>query len=123
RVGGVRDGGMDQRVLRVDVFERPASRDVAGVLGSPAMSFVDAKVVAAGDGLALRLGDGATLALPARRSANLGNWVEQPVVLGVRPEHLGRANPGERAGLARHSAIVELLQPTGSRTYATFSLG
>ena len=39
------------------------------------------------------------------------------------PEHLGRANPGERAGLARHSAIVELLQPTGSRTYATFSLG
>ena len=123
RIVLLRDGVIEQAGPPLDLFERPASRYVAGFLGSPAMSFVDAKVVAAGDGLALRLGDGATLALPARRSANLGNWVEQPVVLGVRPEHLGRANPGERAGLARHSAIVELLQPTGSRTYATFSLG
>jgi multiple sugar transport system ATP-binding protein len=28
-----------------------------------------------------------------------------------------------RPGLARFSAAIELLQPTGSRTYATFRLG
>jgi multiple sugar transport system ATP-binding protein len=123
RIVLLRDGVIEQTGAPLDLFERPASRYVAGFLGSPAMNFVDARLVAAGDGLALRLGDGATLALPARRSANLAPWVDKPVVLGIRPEHISRASAGERTGLAHHSAIVELLQPTGSRTYATVSLG
>ena len=28
-----------------------------------------------------------------------------------------------RPGLLAHSAVIELVQPTGSRTYATFQLG
>jgi multiple sugar transport system ATP-binding protein len=123
RIVLLRDGVIEQAGAPLDLFERPANRYVAGFLGSPPMNFVDAKVVAAGDALALRLGDGTTLALPARRGTTLANWVDRPVVLGVRPEHISRASPGERAGLAHCSAIVELLQPTGSRTYATFGLG
>jgi multiple sugar transport system ATP-binding protein len=45
------------------------------------------------------------------------------VVLGLRPEHMTRAQgtPGE--GIVRTEATIELIQPTGSRSYATFRLG
>ena len=46
------------------------------------------------------------------------------VILGLRPEHMiraVRASPPD--GALRYEAEIELLQPTGSRTYATFRLG
>ena len=123
RIVLLRDGIIEQAGAPLELFERPATRYVAGFLGSPAMNFIDANLVTAGDTLALRLNDGAGLALPQRRTANLRTRVDRPVVLGVRPEHIGPATQGERPGLARYTAIIELLQPTGSRTYATFDLG
>jgi multiple sugar transport system ATP-binding protein len=123
RIVLLRDGIIEQAGAPLELFERPATRYVAGFLGSPAMNFIDANLVATGDTLALRLNDGASLALPERRTANLRTHVDQAVVLGVRPEHIGRATQGERPGLSRYTAIIELLQPTGSRTYATFNLG
>ena len=123
RIVLLRDGMIEQAGAPLDLFERPATRYVAGFLGSPAMNFVDANLVGVGDTLALRLSNGAKLTLPQRRTANLRNRIDQTVVLGVRPEHIGRATQGERPGLVRYTAVIELLQPTGSRTYATFDLG
>jgi multiple sugar transport system ATP-binding protein len=36
---------------------------------------------------------------------------------------MSRAEAALRPGLARYSTRVDLVQPTGSRTYATFKLG
>ena len=45
------------------------------------------------------------------------------MVLGVRPEHISRAGiSGMRPGMAIHAALIDLVLPTGARTYATFSL-
>jgi len=50
--------------------------------------------------------------------------VGHEVILGVRPEHMARARDGLRAeGHVRLETVVELIQPTGSRTYITFPLG
>ena len=45
------------------------------------------------------------------------------MLLGVRPEHLSRAGRDPRPGLAPCPAVIDLVQPTGSRTYGTFKLG
>ena len=46
------------------------------------------------------------------------------VILGLRPEHMMRAVRASPAdGAFRHEAEIELLQPIGSRTYATFKMG
>jgi multiple sugar transport system ATP-binding protein len=88
------------------------------------MNFVNATLVASGDGLGVRLADGTVLMLPAARTARLGERRDQAIILGVRPEHLSRAVQNDsRTGLARCSANIDLLLPTGSRTYATFKLG
>ncbi len=132
RIVLMRDGRVEQQGAPLDLYERPATRYVAGFLGSPAMNFVEGQLVGAGDGdsgaagagLALRLASGALLGLPAARAARYAPYRDQAVILGVRPEHLSRA-PGValRDGLVHLSAIIALVQPTGSRTFASVMLG
>jgi len=124
RIVLLRDGVIEQAGAPLELFERPATKYVAGFLGSPSMNFIDGRFAAEGGGLAVRLEDGVSLPLPPARAEKLAERRNQTVILGLRPEHMNRAHPGEsRGGLARHAATIELLQPTGSRIYVTFKLG
>jgi multiple sugar transport system ATP-binding protein len=123
RIVLMRDGVIEQQGAPLDLFERPATRFVAGFLGSPQMSFLPGKLVrsAAGDQIHLE-GDGFPIPLPRDRELN-GVADGTAVLLGLRPEHMTRSHgtPGE--GVVRYDATIELIQPTGSRSYATFRLG
>jgi multiple sugar transport system ATP-binding protein len=124
RIVLLRDGRIEQAGAPLDLFEKPVTRYVAGFLGSPSMNFIDAVLAGSDGGLAVRFSDGTLLPLPAQRHAALAARKDRPVTLGVRPDHIGRASAGDtRPGLARHAATIELLQPTGSRTYGTFRIG
>ncbi|MFN0317753.1 MAG: ABC transporter ATP-binding protein, partial [Burkholderiales bacterium] len=118
RIVLLRDGKIEQQGSPLDLYERPATQYVAGFLGSPAMNFIPATVSDGG----LNLADGIELPLPAARSQNLSAWQGKDVTLGVRPQHISRAG-APREGEARIQVKIELLQPTGARTYATFRLG
>jgi multiple sugar transport system ATP-binding protein len=85
------------------------------------MNFVPAQLQDSG-ALAVQLADGSQLALPPSRQRKLAGRA-RPITLGVRPEHITRATGELRQGLVRRTALIELVQPTGSRTYATFRLG
>ena len=123
RIVLLRDGRIEQQGAPLDMFERPATRFVAGFLGSPSMNFVPARLTADDGTLAVVFADGATLQLPPARHDGLAAQAGADVTFGVRTEHLSRARDGEaRAGLARLGVTIELVQPTGSRTYATFQL-
>ncbi len=122
RIVLMRDGLIEQQGAPLDLFERPASRFVAAFLGSPQMSFLPGRLVRSAAGDAVRLGDqGPVFALPRGRKLN-GGADGAAVLLGLRPEHLTRAHgtPGE--GAVRYDATIELIQPTGARSYATFRL-
>jgi multiple sugar transport system ATP-binding protein len=122
RIVLMRDGKVEQQGTPLDLFERPATRFVAGFLGSPKMNFLPGEITRDGSGVAVRLDGGETLALPLGRFPETA--AEGAVLLGLRPEHMTRASgalPPE--GVARLDAEIELVQPTGSRTYATFRLG
>ncbi len=124
RIVLIRNGKIEQTGAPLELFERPATRYVAGFLGSPSMNFIPATVVGTGQGIALKLSDGVQLPMPATRTEALAQWRDKPIELGLRPEHFSPAAGHEqRAGLAAMSVLVELLQPTGSRTYASFRIG
>ena len=124
RIVLMRDGVIEQHGAPLELFERPATRFVAGFLGSPKMNFLRGVVRRTADGDAIQIdGDSAQLALPARAYGDEAADGMQ-VVLGVRPEHMSRATSATPpAGCVRLDTTIELLQPTGSRTYATFRLG
>lgn len=121
RIVLMRDGIIEQQGAPLDLFERPATVFVAGFLGSPKMSFLPGRLTRREGADAVTLGE-MTMPLPASRRLN-GAVDGQPVLLGLRPEHLSRAHQSSPPpGSVRHEAAIELIQPTGSRSYATFRL-
>jgi multiple sugar transport system ATP-binding protein len=122
RIVLLRDGAIEQQGAPLELFELPATLFVAGFLGSPRMNFLEGWLERGPDGAVVVLGDrGPTVALPPGRTPTVGNGAK--VILGLRPEHVGRAAAGPLAdGYARVEATIELVQPTGARCYATFKL-
>jgi multiple sugar transport system ATP-binding protein len=122
RIVLLRDGVIEQQGTPLDLFEQPASLFVAGFLGSPRMNFVRGEFRRGAEGASVKLGDGGPeLAMPKERIPEAPNAAE--VILGFRPEHVHRSTAALADGHVRVASTIELVQPTGSRTYATFKLG
>jgi multiple sugar transport system ATP-binding protein len=123
RIVLLKDGRIEQQGAPLDLFERPQTRFVAGFLGSPSMNFVPATLAGGERGIEVGIGTDVRLPVPAAHVQRLACHLGKPVTFGIRPEHLHRAGDGEvRSGLAPVTVTVDLIQPTGSRTYATFRL-
>ena len=98
-------GRVQQLGTAADLYERPATKFVAGFIGSPKMNLIDATIDQAGDAHAsvkLRSGLRVETALDAR-TAKPGD----SVTLGVRPEHL-TLSPGDQ-GIPATVTLIEWL--------------
>ncbi|MCO5070898.1 MAG: sn-glycerol-3-phosphate ABC transporter ATP-binding protein UgpC [Rhizobiaceae bacterium] len=122
RIVLMRDGLIEQQGAPLDLFERPATTFVAGFLGSPKMSFLPGRLGARDGQVGVAVGEH-FMPLPQGRAPDTVKG-EKSVLLGLRPEHISRAQ-GEAPtpGSVRYDALIDLVQPTGSRSYATFRLG
>ncbi len=114
----MRGGVIEQMGAPLTIYERPANRFVAGFLGSPKMNFILGDVINRGSSHAMLLTDGETIPLPQRS----GGW-GQSIVLGIRPQHLERSEPITSVNEVRLKRTIEIVQPTGSRTYITINIG
>jgi multiple sugar transport system ATP-binding protein len=102
----LRKGELQQVDTPETLYERPVNIFVAGFIGSPAMNFIPGTLRRSRDDLLVEFADGSRLPAPARAGGADG----QPVIYGVRPEHLALDGPG---GIASEVAVVE---PTGANT-------
>ncbi|HEY5676128.1 MAG TPA: ABC transporter ATP-binding protein [Myxococcales bacterium] len=105
------------RIIQVgsamEVYDRPATRFVAGFIGTPPMNFFDGEVTQAG----ITLPGGLVMPVPR---AGLSALSGRKVVFGMRPEHIAlRANGKEHA--AKVPSTIEVVEPLGHRTILTAS--
>src|SRR5262245_48626784 len=109
RIVLLRDGELEQAWSPHDLYERSANYFIAGLLGSPRMNFIPARLA----NHSVQIDGGPSL--PVQHESQASSKKEK-VVLGIRPQHISRAGGGSlRNGHARLSVKVELVQPTGSR--------
>lgn len=124
RIVLLRDGLIEQQGAPLELFERPKSEFVAKFLGSPSINLVPAKIVSSGAAIAAVLDTGESFVLPTSKIGALKSYEGKRISLGVRPQHFSRiGEQGLRDYAAAYSAIAELIQPTGTRTYVTVKLG
>lgn len=98
-----------------ELYERPASRFVAGFLGSPKMNFLPARLHAPGE---TSLVDAAVLGMTTLPFDSSNLAADASLSLGVRPEHLSlKAAPGT-AGV-----VVTGAEYLGSETYVHLDTG
>ena len=102
----MKDGRIEQTGSPLELYDHPANLFVAGFIGSPAMNFLPGTLRRADGAARVELGDGTRLAAPA----NAGGVDGQPVVMGMRPEHLTLA----QSGIPSKVVVVE---PTGADTF------
>ncbi len=100
----VMNGGVIEQVgTPQELYHNPATRFVAGFIGSPAMNFLPCRVEdGANGGLAVRVTDQIALPVPPSRVDRYGAYKGSEMVLGLRPEHLfeyhEQGKPGWDAG-------------------------
>lgn len=104
-------GKIEQVGSPLDLYHQPANLFVAGFLGTPKMGFLKGKITRLdSQGCAVELDAGTRIQLPlSGASLSLGS----PVTLGIRPEHLNLAKPGECA----LSVTADVGERLGSDTY------
>jgi multiple sugar transport system ATP-binding protein len=115
------DGLVQQVGTPLEIYARPASRFVAGFVGSPAMNFLDVRVEGEGDAICLRR-SGFAMAVPRERAASLVRHAGLQVTLGVRPEDIALANgAGDAEGGIE--GRVEVTEQLGSELIAGVLVG
>ncbi len=123
RVVVMNGGRIEQVGPPQELYHHPASRFVAGFIGSPGMNFLAARVVAEGSGLAVRLDDGSALTVPDDRAGRYAGLRDREVVLGLRPEHLTDSPAHGRTGFAPLTAPAEVVEPMGAETLVHLRMG
>ena len=114
RIVIMRDGHIEQAGSPEEVFQRPATRFVAGFIGSPPMNLTEAVI----DGGSIVFGNGDRLPVPQQFQANV--TAGQKVVFGLRPDDIyptGHGlNSGEAHAVHEIDLPVSLTEPLGNET-------
>jgi ABC-type sugar transport system ATPase subunit len=87
------EGNVEQVGTPDEIYNRPATRFVAGFIGSPPMNFFDGRLVRDDRGKRLDLGR-FSIRLPGD-----GHKGEGPTSLGIRPQHMRLAEAGSEEAL------------------------
>jgi multiple sugar transport system ATP-binding protein len=105
RVAVMKDGALQQVSAPLELYQRPASRFVAGFIGSPPMNFFEGTIEQNNGNLVFQAGFEAPL--DGVRAMALQDRVKRRVTLGLRPEHVAEdANGGV-------PVLVERVEATG----------
>ena len=104
-------GKIEQVGSPLDLYHQPANLFVAGFLGTPKMGFLKGRINRLdGQGCEVELDAGTRIQLPlSGASLSLGS----PVTLGIRPEHLNLAKPGD----CTLTVTADVGERLGSDTY------
>jgi multiple sugar transport system ATP-binding protein len=118
----VMNGGIIEQVgAPQELYHNPATRFVAGFIGSPAMNFLPCRLEdGAAGGLDIRVTDQIRLPVPASRLDRYGKYKSQSMTLGLRPEHLFEYHEQGKAGWSRVDLPVDVVEPMGMETMVHF---
>jgi len=112
RVVVMKDGVIHQVGSPFEVYEYPVNRFVASFVGTPPMNFLDGRIIRDGDRLWFDEG-GNKLALCDAHHQRLADYVDQPIIMGIRPEMMAPATDA-KPGTAL-SLQVDVVEPLGER--------
>ncbi|MGC2777431.1 MAG: sn-glycerol-3-phosphate ABC transporter ATP-binding protein UgpC [Bradyrhizobium sp.] len=123
RVVVMNKGRIEQIGTPNELYHNPATRFVAGFIGSPAMNFLPCRLEEANGRLHIRLTDRIAFPLPPARAARYQSVARnEPLLLGIRPEHITEIRPHAEPGIEPFEAVLDVTEPMGMETLVYFTL-
>lgn len=118
RIVVLKDGIIQQVDDPLTLYNKPANMFVAGFMGSPAMNFMNAKLVKEGDNLYV---DGGAFKIKVPQDKvneypKVKQYAGKDIILGIRPEDISDAAVSDFTVTADNSltAQVEVVEPMGA---------
>jgi ABC-type sugar transport system ATPase subunit len=109
----LKDGIIEQVGSPHDLYHNPASRFVAGFIGSPKMNFLNGTIQAAHEsGIDVELDVGATVSVPVEPDKVL---VGKSITLGIRPDDFSQSSAGKKE--VAIELDIDFVEHLGSVTY------
>ncbi|TFV35650.1 sn-glycerol-3-phosphate ABC transporter ATP-binding protein UgpC [Bradyrhizobium frederickii] len=123
RVVVMNKGRIEQIGTPNELYHKPATRFVAGFIGSPAMNFIPCRLEDVGGTLQIRLTDRIAFPLPPTRAARYNSLPRtDKLLLGLRPEHLTESHAHLEPGVETFDTVLDVTEPMGMETLVYFGL-
>ncbi|MGY3035978.1 multiple sugar transport system ATP-binding protein [Bradyrhizobium sp. USDA 4354] len=123
RVVVMNRGRIEQIGTPNELYHKPATRFVAGFIGSPAMNFIPCRLEDVGGTLQIRLTDRIAFPLPPARAARYNALPRtEKLLLGLRPEHLTESHAHLGPGVETFETVLDVTEPMGMETLVYFGL-
>ncbi len=117
RIVVMKDGLIQQVASPLELYDKPSNQFVAGFIGTPPMNFVNGVMCEANGQMMFEGPEGVRLAVSAATKTALAAYLGKPVVLGLRPEHIGSTAAESLSGAPRIQATVDVIELMGSESY------
>lgn len=119
------DGVIQQVATPEEIYNRPANKFVAGFIGSPAMNFMDGKIVEEGGQLYFK-NDVISTLIPEGKAKVLRSkgYAGQEILFGIRPEDI-HDEPVflEAAPNSKFRAEIDVAENMGAEIYLYLTIG
>ena len=123
RIVVMKDGVIQQIADPIRLYESPANKFVAGFIGSPPVNFLRGKIVPRNGELYFQ-DEGLRLKVLKQHHERLSSFVNQDIILGIRPEDVyDKLFAQDASDEFIITATVELVEPMGSEIYLYFLVG
>jgi len=123
RVVVMNDGRIEQVGTPNDLYHFPATRFVAGFIGSPAMNLVGCGLEQAAGGLRVVLSPEIAFPVPANRTERYRQHLGSGrLMFGLRPEHIFEQRPHLEPGQHPFEVLIEVIEPMGMEAQVYFSV-
>ncbi len=118
----VMNGGIIEQVgTPTEVYHHPATKFVAGFIGSPAMNFMPCVLEESAGALRVRLSDGISLPVPAERVPRYRLYAGRgALILGLRPENISDQRGALMPGQEVFKTVLDVTEPMGMDTLVHF---
>jgi multiple sugar transport system ATP-binding protein len=124
RVVVMNGGNIEQVGAPNDLYHAPATKFVAGFIGSPAMNFIPARLEKTAGGLQVRLGDQIAFPVPGGRTTRYEPHLNKSKLLfGLRPEHLTEVRRHLEPDQHAFEVMLDVTEPMGMETLVYFTIG
>lgn len=118
RIVVMKDGVVQQIDTPLNLYHKPINKFVAGFIGSPAMNFIEGKLVI-DNGLRF-VSKKNRLSFKVMENNGLKNFINKPVIVGIRPEDF-QANAQNDLSQSV-DVLVDVVEPMGNESFVYFMI-
>ena len=117
------NGTLQQSGMPLEVYRHPVNKFVAGFIGSPAMNFIDCRLIRENENFIIDAGS-FKLKAPQKFHPDIRHLEGKEIIFGIRPEDMYDRRFGKSEVLkCSITAGVEVIEPLGAETHLYLACG